>query len=343
MKPSSRSPSPPLILTRWLIRSQHRPVATAGFTLVELLLGVAFGSIVLWALGGVLLISQMRVASTMQRYIESVDTVNRAVDLIRKEVTYSGVVTNVFSLANPTAPTTDCDDNLTSLAMFRGPETICYKSIPIALLPTQYQNIFEGPCVLIRVGPPYKTNGDLVPSSSIAPNVLLDRLGTVSSNCKNALQAKVGLSASTALSSKSRNADMTLSIKIKDSPATFSTYSFSTSVPSNPAYGGYDLYAVANCDLEKGCSAQDNASSHFKLNEDTDTQIVTPTVASKENIVYFKYPFDNYLLQGSTGPQAPCTYYNCLVTRQVNGGTKKVQLYKIDSLVFTDREFRPSS
>jgi len=329
----------------------YREAKHTGFTLVELLIGVASGAIVLGFLGGALLTAQMRVAARMQNVVETTDSVNRSIELIRREVTYSGVLNTIFSLTS-SAPLMDCEDQSTSVALIRGPITLCYKSLPLFLLPAAYQNVFQGPCVLVRVGPPYKSNGDLDTNAENTPTVMmdgLDRTGSTATNpsiteCKRALQVRAG--GTTESINKYRNANITLYLKnppgtvnSSGTPLPTSTYQFSAIVPSNPAFGGFDLFAVANCTLDTGCDQQSLASAHFKVNEEVDTQTISPSVASKENILYLKYPYAEYSLQGVSGPNSFCTYTSCLITR--NG--KQIYTNKMDTLVFTDREIKPAS
>jgi hypothetical protein len=322
--------------------------ASKAFTLVELLVGVAWGGVVLGALGGALLVAQMRVAATMQNTLDTVDSVNRTIELIRREVTYAGVISTVYSDAVATSPTTDCTDSHVSLILSRGPLTICYKSLPLALLPAKYQSIFQGPCVLVRIGPPFQANGDVQLDGPMTPSAMLDRLGTAtststgtsSSNCRPSLFASLG--GNRDITKNYRNANLT--IQMRNPPGTVpvsTTYQFSVTVPSNPAYGGLDLYKVATCGFNTGCEEAASAEAHFKVNEEDLYSEIKPSVKSKENIIYLKYPYSNYTLTGGVGEGASpyCTYANCLVVR----GDKQIQLYRIDAIVFTDREVRPAS
>lgn len=322
--------------------------AASGFTMVELLVGLVWGGTILGVLGGALLVAQMRVAATMQSSIENADAINRTMDLIRREVTYSGVLNTTFSSATATSPATDCDDNLTSLALIRGPTTICYKSLPLSSLPTQYQNTFQGPCVLVRVGPAFQSDGDLPVDAPVTTTVLMDRLlrSDRPTSCKAALSASVG-EVSGKTNSKYRNAIITLHVA---NPGTIlvngvpqakpsTSFQFSAAVPSNPAYGGYDLFAVANCSLDSGCDSMAATSAHFKLNEDEAYQEIKPRDPAKENILYLKYPYAQYTLAGIPGVSSGCSYSGCMISR----AGKQIDAYRIDALVFTDRELRPPS
>lgn len=329
-------------------RLMHRgPTPASGFTLVELLVGLVWGGVILGVLGGSLLVAQLRVAATLQSSIETADSANRTIDLIRKEIVYSGVLNTTFSLATPTSPTTDCDDNLTSLSLIRGPTMICYKSLPLSSLPSQYQNSFQGPCVLVRVGPAFQANGDTPHDAPITATVLMDRLvrSDFPNDCKRALTATVGEAESQTLA-KSRNATITLFVA---NPGTVlvggvpqakpsSAYQFSAAVPSNPAFSGLDLYAVANCSTEDGCDPMSPTTAHFKPQErDGTEETFDPRVASKENILYLKYPFSTYTLQGLSTSSGGCSYAGCRIIRD---GTTNINARRMDALVFTDRELR---
>ena len=322
--------------------------SASGFTMVELLVGLVWGGVILGVLGGALLVAQLRVAATMQSSIETADSVNRTIDLIRREVTYSGVLNTTFSASDATSPTTDCEDTLTSLSLIRGPTTICYKSLPLSSLPSVYQNTFQGPCVLVRVGPAYQANGDLPVDGAVTSTVLMDGLwrNDRPTDCKAALAVSLGESTGQT-TSKYRNADLTLylanpgTVIVNGVPQTkpSSSYRFSAAVPSNPAYGGYDLFAVANCSSDRGCDSMATTSAHFKVNEEELYQVINPRDPAKENILYLKYPFSSYTLQGVSGSSGGCSYSGCLITR----GGKQIEVYRIDALVFTDQEVRPPS
>lgn len=323
-------------------------VCASGFTMLELLLGLVWGGTIMGVLGGALLVAQLRVAATMQNNIETADSVNRTIDLIRREVTYSGVLNTTFSVTNASSPATDCEDNLTSLSLLRGPTTICYKSLPLSSLPTAYQNTFQGPCVLLRIGPAYLANGDLPVDGPNTSTVLMDGLlrSDEPSSCKAALAVSLAETPGSG-TSQYRNADITLHLS---NPGTVlvngvpqakasTSYRFSAAVPSNPAFGGFDLYRVANCSNDRGCDSMATTSAHFRLNEAEQYQVVNPSDPAKENILYLKYPNAEYTLQGIPGKTSACTYSGCLVTR----AGKQIELYRVDALVFTDREVRPPS
>ncbi|NBO66828.1 MAG: hypothetical protein EBU88_18620, partial [Acidobacteria bacterium] len=57
--------------------------------MVELLVAISLGSVVLAFLGGVLLVSEMRVSARIQRNLDAKDAANRAFDLIRREANFS--------------------------------------------------------------------------------------------------------------------------------------------------------------------------------------------------------------------------------------------------------------
>jgi len=298
-----------------------------GFTLVELLMAVALGSVVLASLGGFLLVSELRVSAKIQRNLASKDAATRAIHLMREEALLSSYI------RGPVVPASDfCDDAPLAYVQRGDPTgklTICYKLLdsknPPSDLPDIYQNAFDGQCVLLRKGPSYKPNGDLDTSSDSVIQVLL--VGPAQPcTFTVALTSTITLGAST----YSRNADIQL--KLDSSKP----YSFSARVPSNPAYDGNDFYQYT-CSSEESqagsCSYADLAVLHLKQAKD----YVGAT--SKENIVYFDNPASAYTLLDQRSGSASCTYAQCYVEERRGG--LGVQLSFVDALVFTDKEIRP--
>ena len=297
-----------------------------GFTLVELLMALALGSVVLASLGGVLLVSELKVSAKIQRNLAAKDAATRAIHLMRGEALLSSYI------RGPVVPASDfCDDAPLAYIQRSDPTgklTICYKILdaknPPSDLPGIYQNAFDGQCVLLRKGPSYKPNGDLDTSSDSIVQVLL--VGPA-----QPCTFTVALSSTTALGAAtySRNAD--IQIKLDSSK----TYSFSARVPSNPAYDGNDFYQYT-CSSEEGqagdCSYADLAVRHLKHAKDYVGKI------SEENIVYFDNPASAYTLLDRRSGSESCTYAQCYVEERRGG--LGVQLSFVDALIFTDKEIR---
>jgi len=304
-----------------------------GFTLVELLVGVALGSVVLASLGGVLLVSELKVSATSQRNLEAKDDANRAIDLMRTEARLSsylrGPVKELIDASNY------CDDAPVTYIQrsgAAGKPAICYKAIfvdpsnPSPDLPGVYQNAFAGKCVLLRKGPPYKPNGELDGSADPVIQVLL--AGTASP-C--ALGVALSSSVFSDVTTYSRNAEIQIALDSR------SKYSFSAKVPSNPAYDGNDYYGSEYECMSKSYDDDDcrvtqfqPGIAHLKARSGYGGDVYL------ENLFYFDYPYSAYTLREKPG-SGSCTFESCYV----QGGGSAVQLTRVDALIFPDKEIRP--
>ena len=321
-------------LTPTLRSAATIPAAQQGYTLVELLVGVALGSVVLSSLGVVLMLSQVKVSANIQRNIDVKDAVNRATDLMRREATFSSFIAPGSPLV-PTGstPLSNCVDG----TPIRYPQRnnvsdVCYKLVNRNSLPAIYRAAYQGPCTLVRLGPPYKPNGDLDPSATPIVQVLLD--GIV---CSSTTGFVVTLGSSlytgtTPYPPINRNAD--ISIKMVSG----ASYRFSVRSPDNPAYDGnalYDLCTQSGTGNMLGCARDPNqVTYHFKPLMNSTTEAIGGQ-NSKENVFYFKYPFSEYVLSRDSGTGS-CSFTQCYVER--NG--MSVRLSKVDSLIFSDQEIR---
>ena len=318
------------------------PAAKPGFTLVELLVAVTLGSVVLASLGGVLLLSEVKVAATIQRNLYAKDAANRAIDLMRREASFSR-----FFRWNPTASGDVLDSCTwgTPIAYYLNPiagvhrsdAILCYKIVAPADLPAAYRSAYQGPCVLVRRGPPYKPDGTLDLTATPIVQVLLDGIartphaGTVCPST-DAFELKLGeLTNGFGTTPWSRDANVAITM---DSGA---QYSFNVRASSSPAYDGQDLYYDCTAKSAIGCGKDDENSYHFMPKMDSTVELVEGK-DSKENIFYFEYPFSEYTLSEASG-SGFCTYANCYVER----GGFAVKLENVDALIFADREIRPST
>jgi len=311
-----------------------------GYTLVELLVAVSLGSVVMAFLGGVLLVSEMKVSANIQRNLDAKDALNRATDLIRREVNFSrridygdGRGTNSL-LAN-------CDNTPLKLILNQSNTSeICYKTVAPSQLPDEYKDAFKkGPCVLVRLGPPYKPDGDIDGSlnTKIISPLLDGVLNTSDEGCDSRrnqgftvklaslkTEAYVPGSQDRKISPPNRIA----SIQINMDPGV--SYSFSTRVSSNLSYDGKDLFQ--NCARDDGFCGSDSAFNHYLPENSSVTSSFTGS-ESKDNLFYFKYPYSDYEINAET-----CAYSICTVKR--NGST--LQLERVDALIFPDKEIRPT-
>jgi len=303
-------------------------IAQHGYTLVELLVGVTLGSVVLAFLGGVLLVSEVKVAAKIQRNLAAKDAANRAIDLIRREAASSRYF-RITSFADPSS----CSSSPIVFVQLDG-GVICIKSVPVnsTILDAQYQKAFDGPCILVRVGVPYNPNGELNTSAAPIVQPLLDGLALDGGSCSSR-SASNGFSVTLASNNFNAFAGMTINM------ANGTIFKFRTLVPSNPMYAGNDFWNPGNSCLTTssfGCGAIESQSVyHFKPLMQSSSEAIQP-IGSKENVFYFQYPSSQYLLR-EDATSGYCSYTKCYVMRE----NKAVQLYKVDALIFPDKEVRP--
>jgi type II secretory pathway component PulJ len=320
-----------------------RPAATAqrggAYTLVELLVGVALGSIVLGALGGALLVSTTKVSRTINTDLNSKDSLNRAVALMRDEISNAGIILTNYSV--PTGQGNACQGS-NQLYLRRAPNTvICYNSLAInsrsvtPAVPATGDRPWSGPCALVRNGPAYTANGDLDTSRQNITQVVLDRL--VGCSPASAALALSVTGSGVSGSPISRDVDVTIN------QANGITTKFSARSASNPLNAGNDLYS--SCSGSGAavplCSESPN-ERHFMptMNTTGATCASTDCKPDKENIFYFKSPLSAYTLQSSSTSNDPCTRDSCYVL--LNSTNASVQLNSnVDVLVFADQELRP--
>jgi len=310
----------------------------AAFSLVELLVAVVLGSVVLGALGGALLVSEMRVSTNIRKDLEKKDALNRAMALMRQEISSAGKI----SINPPNAPAAGpC--SRPALYLWRAPNMrICYKPMPsqdISQIAYPSDRPWTGPCVLVREGPPYRPDGELSTSGERIVQVLVDNL-VACDTVTDAMDMQVTNVGPVPMRSTSRDVDVT--INQTDGIAT----SFSARIASNPLYAGMDMYGDTACP-SGGTICYENPASNFKHWRPsmltTGGSNVTATSlsgdADKENVFYFDYPQKDYTLQETATSTNPCTYKNCFVER--TGTPASVQLTNADVLVFADGESRP--
>lgn len=315
------------------------PATQHGFTLVELLLAVSLGSVVLASLGGGLLLSELKVSATVQRNLLAKDTANRATDLMRREASFSRffVPTNTVSIRGALA---DCTSGSPIAYFQRNDVYICYKTVAPSDLPAEYRSAYQGPCVLVRSGPPYKPDGTLDLTATSIVQVLLDGVaitGSASPQCPftKAFEVTYGsLTPSSTVGVLPLTRDANVAINLVSGVR----YSFSVRAASNPAYDGKDLYAkcVAGSTLI-GCGSANEASYHFRPRMNAASESI-PGSPSRENLFYFQHDLREYTLREKPG-SGSCTYAKCYVER----GGFAVEMTNVDALIFADREIRPST
>jgi hypothetical protein len=222
-----------------------------------------------------------------------------------------------------------------------GISALCYKTVAPSEpgLPSAYKDAYQGPCVLVRLGPPYKPNGTIYengdikgPPSYIA-QVLLDGVAKTATSCSSSSNG--GFTAEMESSSFSRNA------KIRINLASNVSYSFNVLVPMNLANDGFNLFA--SCVYSPtGCGSPQqkaNANVFHYIPENYGSVSTIEGSPSKENIFYFKNPYIEYALTKDFSSGSSCAYGQCAVKR----GSYSVKLANVDALIFPDKEIRPSN
>ena len=308
------------------------PAAQRGFTLVELLVAVSLGSVVLASLGGGLLLSELKVSARVQRNLYAKDAANRAIDLMRREASFS----RFFARTTIPGGTLDECEYAPFAYIQRDNAIICYKTVAPTVLPAAYRSAYQGPCVLLRVGPPYRPDGTLDLTATPIVQVLLDgvaRIGFAATECPatKAFEVTSESLRTGGVLHLTRDANLAISL------ASGVRYSFSVRAASNPAYDGKDLYANCTVLSPTGCGFAEEASYHFKPKMNSATELIEGR-ESRENIFYFEHPFEEYTLREKSG-SGSCTYANCYVER----GGFAVEMTNVDALIFADQEIRPST
>ena len=307
----------------------------AAFSLVELLVAVVLGSVVLGALGGALLVSEMRVSTSIRKDLEKKDALNRAMALMRQEISSAGKI-----YINPNRGDGGLC-NTTGLYLWRAPNTrsspdtrICYKPLSSndRMITVSYRSDrpWTGPCVLVRQGPPYRADGELDTASGQIVQVLVDNL-VACSTVAAAMDTKVTSAGSVANHSTSRDVDVTIN------QSGGITTSFSARIASNPLYAGMDMYGDTGCVSGNICYPGTNpgdTSIHFLPRMNPGANPAINGQPDRENVFYFQNARSAYTL-------TPCTYNSCLVLH--GSTTASVQLTNADVLVFADGDFRPGS
>ena len=313
------------------------PAAQRGFTLVELLLAVSLGSVVLASLGGGLLLSELKVSARVQRNLFAKDAANRAIDLMRREASFSRFFASQKAIITGSV-LADCTSGTPIAYAQRNNSFICYKTIDPSDLPAAYQSAHQGPCVLVRSGPPYKPDGTLDLTAAPIVQVLLDGVaktpfaGTLCpSTTALAVTSWLGSPPTGGVLPLTRDADVAINL------ASGVRYSFSVRAASNPASDGKDLYANCTVLSSTGCGLAEEASYHFKPKMDSVTELIQGR-GSRENIFYFQHDLEEYTLREKPGTGS-CTYAKCYVER----GGFAVEMTNVDALIFADREIRPST
>lgn len=291
-------------LRRRKLQAKRRSEA---FTLPELLVGVVLGAVVLAALGGTVLVSQMRISTKIRTDIERRDALNRAIALMRSEI---GAADRILIDSNEL---NYCKKPNLYLEFFRGQGkvSVCYNVQPKASILRAFRSDWPwvGECLLVRQGAVYSPNtGLLNTASNDVPQVVLDNMSSCSAGSTSLIVTPGQVAAG---GSVLRDVD----IEIRQVTGLNTT--FSARVGSNPLFSS--LTASPSNQVGPVCS----------WNSPQPEESMPKDCIS--NVYYFPKGYSSYQFQDD------CTYSNCVVTDA--SGPKTYN--KVDVLVFTDREIRP--
>jgi len=240
------APSPPRRLRR-------RSRSGGGYTLVELLVGATLGTLVLGALAGAVLVSEMRVSVGIRRELERRDALNRAVALMRSEISAATKI-SIGSIISTGNALDLCVGGTLQLVVVG--KNICYK--PLTFPATSTTTVLNdasaygqasdrpwiGSCLVVRQGPPYRANGDLdINSTSTVRQVVLDDL---SGSCSTGSTGAFALRLTGGSNALRISRDIDITLRQGGGVVT----SFSARSGSNPLYSGNDM-----ANMTTGCSA----------------------------------------------------------------------------------------
>lgn len=278
-------------------------IASAGFTLPELLVGVVLGAVVLAALGGSVLVSQMRISTKVRADIERRDALNRAVALIRSEISAAD---RVFMDSTGLCPFSTQPSLVLEFLQDAGFK-ICYSIQSVSNVKRDFRSDFpwSGSCLLTRRGTTYDPVTGLIDTTvKQVSQVILDNLD----GCAAFVVTTVGGQQGAAGGSILRDVD----IEIRQLSGV--TTNFSARVASNPLY----TYPAASDSVGPVCSWRSLPTS-------------TPENCAT-NIYYFPKNLERYEI-------TDCSHSSCTVKEKSTSVTST--LNKVNVLVFPDREIRP--
>jgi len=288
-----------------------------GYTLVELLVGVLVSGIVITAAVQVLL-SIIRSDVASQRELNRRDDVSRALALLQEE-TRNAVRVRTGTSAAPLQPLDSslCPTAVSTLLILDG--ITSNRSISYGLQSISDVN-WRGPRVLVRCGPLYNDQGQLIAGTPEAPQrseqVVLDSLCTSSSSgCANS----DGFTVTSQGGEANRSIDLTLNSLASGRHFVYNTQ---VSVNSNQVF---------QCP-PSGCLQPPSGDATYHR----------PALGGqvsgdygKDDIVYFDGPRADYVISGAAG-QGRCTITRCDVSK--SGQTVVIEYG--DVLVFSDGEIR---
>jgi Tfp pilus assembly protein PilV len=296
-------------------RGVRRQPGTGGFTLVEMLVGATLLGVVVGGIG-LLMASELRASRSAMRDIGGTEFAAQAVNLIREEVADASNI-QITSTA-PTGCTTAPSFVLV------GPGNSWKIAYGVRTRSAGETNLWFGPSVLVRCGPPYNTSGALDTTATVAETVVSDRLPS-----SNGLVVTSTGGAATQLI---RDVAITLNLQpdASNSSVLLPT-SFSSRIGVNRLYGTTDRLSTTDCPIDADgnptCPESTDDSGHYWPTGSTAT---VTGLDGQETVVYFKNNRSTYTISN------PCNNTTCTVT----GSEVTVTITKGDLLVFADQELR---
>jgi hypothetical protein len=180
-------------------------------------------------------------------------------------------------------------------------------------------------------------NGDTYSTLPSIPQVLLDGVaGTAgcASGSENGFTSEMEIPDTSGTPLKPTTPP-TRTAKIQINLSSNMSYSFNVQTSSNLVYDGRSTYRDCKNPNQLGCGP-DSAVIHF-LPENLPESTTWDGDPSKENIFYFRNPYEDYMLSEDSN-SGFCSYAECFVKR----GVYAVQLSSVDALIFPDKEIRPT-
>lgn len=310
-------------------RSYHHNVL-AGFTIIELLLSTVLGALVVASIGGVLLVSEIRLVRNSVQSQNLTDNSNQAANLILREIIEAAQVSKTIA-SYPSS----CTSATTTQLVLTG-KGGAWKSIYGINNVAAGSTDWTGPARLIRCGQPYSIeNGGTIAIKDASGNPVAPVESTILDNLDqaNGFNVTIRNPSDTTLS---RGVEFTISTQIGNGSTTIRRYQGRTS--ANPIYGLYDLIVQnSNYCSSTPCASIGN-TDHFLA--PTGTNTITGNF-NREEVVYFPGNIESYSkIQRSPTDTAACSRISCFVSGTVNGQSYALTLEYFNVLVFANTERR---
>lgn len=322
----------PQIATMYLAKMRAKPAkmiclaVAGGFTIVELLLSTVLGALIVASIGGVLLVSEIRLVRNSVQSQNLVDNSNQAANLILREIIEAAQVSTTISSYPASCPTS----STTKLVLIG--KGGAWQSIYGISSVASGSSEWAGPARLIRCGPPYTiSNGGTIEIGSNVTQVESTILDNLVLN--TGFNATINAMSSTTLS---RGVEFSISTQLGNGPISTTQYQGRTA--ANPIYGLYDLIVQnpSYC-TSTPCKSFSN-TDHFLA--PSGTQKIVGNF-NREEIIYFPGNIENYTtVQRTATDSSACSRISCFVSGTVNGQSYATTLEYFNVLVFANTERR---